>query len=230
MGDASLDGLQSTALAELGKWRPHFEAALEGSGVSGGDARAIVAGARARLTALLPSAPDPGFAAPHMRAFSISGAMYVAVYLELASRGHDAKSAWAICEVATRARFAAMSGLEKRLASDGMFSWPMKTLSRWLAKKSHDAAVGGWVFSFVEGEAGAFDYGVDYERCAIRELAVANGAAAFAPYICLADVPGSEQFGWGLTRTETIAQGGKRCDFRFRRGAETRVKVRLPIA
>lgn len=230
MAAATLEGIRSTALAELAKWRPHFHAALTQSGVAETEATAIVDAARGRLDALLASAPDPGFAAPHMRAFSISGAIYVAIYLELAARGRDAAGAWAICEAATRAHFAAMGGFEKRLASDGMFSWPMRTLSRWLARKSHEAAVGGWVFSFVEGEPGAFDYGVDYERCAIRELAVANGAADFAPYICLADVPGSEQFGWGLTRTETIAQGGKRCDFRFKRGAETRVKVHLPIA
>ena len=69
-----------------------------------------------------------------------------------------------------------------------------------------------------------------YTRCAIRELAVAYGAAEIAPYICLADITGSRAFGWGLTRTETIAQGASRCDFRFKRGADTRVRVSLPVA
>ncbi len=230
MAEPTLDRIRPTALGELAKWQLHFERALVASGLDAAATAAVIEGVRARLPVLLSSAPDPGLAAPHMRAFSVSGVIYVAMYLELASRGQSAAAAWAICEAATRARFAAMKGLEKRLATDGMFGWPMRALSRWLSKRSHAAPVGGWVFSFVEGEPGVFDYGVDYERCAIREMAIANGAGDFAPYICLADVPGSEEFGWGLARTETLAQGGRRCDFRFKKGAETSVKVRLPVA
>lgn len=106
----------------------------------------------------------------------------------------------------------------------------MKALSRSIARRSKEAPVGGWAFDFVEGVKGELDYGVDYTRCAIRELAIANGAADFAPYICLADIAGSDTFGWGLARTETIAQGGARCDFRFKRGRPTDVKIRLPVA
>jgi hypothetical protein len=72
-------------------------------------------------------------------------------------------------------------------------------------------------------------YGVNYRRCAIRELALSQGAADFAPYICLSDIVGSEKFGWGLKRSETLAQGGTRCDFRFRKGGDTDVKVHLPM-
>jgi hypothetical protein len=224
----TLSRARFAAMRELDAWRPHFEKALA-EDLGEAEAHAVCVEAHARFVELLGKAPDPGALAPHMRAFSISGAMYVAMYLVLKAHGNDAAQAWAVCEKATRARFAAMSSLEKTLASSGMFGWPMKALSRWIAKRSQRAPVGGWVFSFVEGEKGQHDYGVNYERCAIRELAVANGAAEFAPYICLADVPGSEMFGWGLVRTETIAQGGARCDFRFRRGGPTDVKVHLPV-
>lgn len=222
-----LDRIRSRVHAELDGWNEDFLPALaEREGEDG--ARAVLEDARARLDGMLERIPDPGWTAPHMRAFTMSGAIYVAVHLALAARGREAKESWAICEQATRAHFARMSGTQKKLASDGMFGWPMKALSRWIAKRSKKAPVGGWVFDFVEPGDG-FDYGVDYRRCAIHELAVANGAAGFAPYICLADVPGSEMFGWGLLRTETLAQGGSRCDFRFRRGADTDVKVRLPV-
>lgn len=188
----------------------------------------VLRDARSRLEGMLASIPDPGMLAPHMRAFTIGGAIYVAFYLALASRGRAAADVWPVCERATRLHFERMSALEKRMASDGLFGWPMKALSRWLAGRSKSAPVGGWTFDFVE-KTHDFDYGVNYTRCAIRELAIAHGAAEFAPYICLADVPGSELFGWGLTRTETLAQGGSRCDFRFKRGAETRVRVNLPV-
>jgi hypothetical protein len=226
MAEATLLKIRGRALRELEGWRADFVGAL----ADRGDAAEIVDDAKERLDAMLGSIPDPGWAAPHMRAFTMGGAIYVAMYLALAARGYDAAAAWAVCEAATRAHFARMSGMEKRLASDGLFGWPMKALSRWLARRSAEAPVGGWVFDFVEGEKGTFEYGVDYKRCAIRELAIASGAADFAPYICLADVSGSETFGWGLARSETLAQGGSRCDFRFQRGAETRIKVRLPVA
>jgi hypothetical protein len=226
---ATFERLRGRVRKELASWRPDLEEAISAAGE--GDARAIVDDAAAKLDGMLATIPDPGVLAPHMRAFTLGGAIYVAAYLALAARGWSAARAWAVLEAATRTHFARMSATEKKLASDGLFSWPMKALSRWIASRSRREPVGGWVFEFVEGgrESG-FEYGVDYTRCAIRELAIANGAAEIAPYICLADVAGSDAFGWGLARTETLAQGGRRCDFRFARGGETRVKVKLPVA
>lgn len=223
----ALDRIQPRVLRELAKWKSDFEGALHVRGEV--QAEEILADAEQHLVAMLSSIPDPGWSAPHMRAFTMSGAIYVAFYLALSARSYDAARAWDICELATRTHFERMSPMEKRMASDGLFGWPMKALSRWLAKRSAKTPVGGWIFDFVEGEKGRFDYGVDYKRCAIRELAIEHGAAEFAPFICLADIQGSELFGWGLHRDETLAQGGSQCDFRFRRGGETQIKVRLPV-
>jgi hypothetical protein len=223
----TLQSIAPRVFSELEAWAPDFEAALtKREGEEG--ARAILAATKEKAEGMLASVPDPGALAPQMRLFTIGGLLYVALYLALAARGYDAARAWEVCDEATRLHFARMSGAERTLASAGMFSWPMKALSRWLAGRSTKAPVGGWEFEYVEGE-GDFDYGVNYRRCAIRDLAVAHGAAEFAPYICLSDIAGSEAFGWGLQRTETLAQGGKRCDFKFRRRGETDVRVRLPV-
>jgi hypothetical protein len=213
--------------SELAGWVPDLREALaarEPAEV----VEAVLTETEANLMRIVETTPDPGWTAPHMRAFTISGAIYVAFYLALAARGRTAAWVWEVCDAATRAHFARMGAFEKKLASDGMFGFPMKALSRWVAGRSQRAPVGDWVFRFVEGEEG-FAYGVDYERCAIRELAVRSGAADFAPYICLADIAGSEAFGWGLQRSETLAQGGRRCDFRFTQGGPTRVRVHLPV-
>jgi len=122
-----------------------------------------------------------------------------------------------------------MRGATRWAASAGMFSSVMRWLARSLAARSQRAPVGGWAARYLPGEPGAYDYGVDYTRCAIRELALEVGAADFAPYICLADIIGSDELGWGLARTQTLAQGGTHCDFRFRRGQPTDVKRRLPV-
>jgi len=48
-------------------------------------------------------------------------------------------------------------------------------------------------------------------------------ASELAPYICTADIIYSDLFGWGLTRTKTIAEGFEKCDFRFKKGGKTKV-------
>jgi hypothetical protein len=224
---SSLDDVKGSVLKELAGWSKDVRDALAEQAPELG-ADAVLERARAQLTAMLPTIPDPGALAPQMRAFTIGGAIYVAIYLALRPEGWDAPRTWHLLERATALHFERMSGFEKRLASDGMFSWPMKALSRWLAGRSQRAPVGGWVFEFHERDA-EHDYGVTYTRCAIRELAVAHGAAELAPYICLSDITGSRVFGWGLSRTETIAQGGRHCDFRFKQHGPTRVQVKLPV-
>ena len=228
MSEGTLESLRGRVLAELDSWAQDFAGPLA-TRFGNPAEKEIATKARQGVEALLPLMADPGWRAPMMRAFSISGLVYVAMYLALAERGCDPAGAWEICEAATRAHFARLPRLAETMASAGMFSWPARAMARSVAERSRQAPVGGWTLEFVDGQPGGFDYGVDYTRCAIRELAVSAGAAAFAPYICLADIAGSEAFGWGLVRSETLAQGGTRCDFRFRRGHPTQVKVLLPV-
>lgn len=212
---------KSACLAELKRWHEDLVPAL--AAVS--DAPTIEA-VQARFETLLEKMPDPGWRAPTMRAFSTSGALYVAVYLAMRERGADAAKAWSVCEMATASHFARMKGMERSAASSGMFSWPMRYLVRSLEARSKEAPVGGWAARYIPPSE-SLSYGVDYDRCAIHQLAIDADAADFAPFICNADAIGSEAFGWGLTRTETLAQGGKRCDFRFTKGGETKVRLHV---
>jgi hypothetical protein len=82
---------------------------------------------------------------------------------------------------------------------------------------------GGYVFSFVDGDGREFDYGVDYSECGGCKFLSKQGASELAPYICKADIIYSELFGWGLTRTKTIAEGFEKCDFRLKKGGKTRI-------
>ncbi len=84
---------------------------------------------------------------------------------------------------------------------------------------------GNYVFEFVPGDGVNFDYGVDYLECGCCKFLAAHGALELAPSICAADILYSEMLGWGLVRTETLADGGGRCDFRFKPGGPTRVAV-----
>ena len=89
------------------------------------------------------------------------------------------------------------------------------------ARQSHERRYADdWVWDFVEGDGGTFDYGYDFFHCATQKLYHAHGADEFLPYYCYLDFVTVRRTGWGLTRTMTLAEGHDHCDFRFRLGGE----------
>lgn len=84
---------------------------------------------------------------------------------------------------------------------------------------------GGYVLAYVEGDGQDFDYGIDYIECASCKFLNDQGATELGPYVCAVDRVASEMLGWGLRRTMTLAEGGERCDFRFKKGGKTCVTI-----
>ncbi len=80
-----------------------------------------------------------------------------------------------------------------------------------------------WVYLFVEGNED-FDFGLDFTECGIQKLLHKYNADEFTPYLCAMDIIMSDTANAGLYRTETLAEGGKRCDFRYKKGRKTEVK------
>ena len=78
-----------------------------------------------------------------------------------------------------------------------------------------------WVWSFVQGDGEKFDWGPDNTECAVVKFFHAQGADELVPYMCRLDFAMSKAMGMGLVRTTTLAEGGTKCDFRFKRGRET---------
>lgn len=216
------------ALAELARWEAELLPLIVAK--LGEEKRgAVQAALPVQLKRLLQLMPDPGWSAPQMRAFSIGGAIYIAVYLVLKPYGLTAAQAWEVCEQATRSRFAQLPALTRWLLGKATFSPLWKLLNRHHAGRSRQQAIGGWQFEYLPSRDGEYDHGINYTRCAIFQLAQDAGAADFSPYICQADAVMSDIMGWGLKRTETLAQGGRRCDFRFRPGQASAVRFRLPV-
>lgn len=82
-----------------------------------------------------------------------------------------------------------------------------------------------YVYNFVEGDGKTFDYGVDYLECASCKFLAKQGAPELAPYLCPVDILYSDALGWGLMRTQTLAEGAPKCDFRFKKGGPTNAAV-----
>jgi len=79
-----------------------------------------------------------------------------------------------------------------------------------------------WVYEFIGGND-EFDLGMDFTECGIQKLYHKYGADEFTPYLCAMDILMSECGNLGLHRRETLAEGGDRCDFRYKAGRETKI-------
>ena len=79
-----------------------------------------------------------------------------------------------------------------------------------------------WVWEFVEGDLVGFDYGYDFLECGTQKLYHAHDADEFLPFYCYLDFITHRTIGWGFARTKTLAKGDERCDFRWKKGGETK--------
>jgi len=66
--------------------------------------------------------------------------------------------------------------------------------------------------------------GLDHTECGIVKYLTREGAPELARYLCWVDYPVFAAMRVKLIRTETIAQGCQRCDFRFSRGQPVQVE------
>jgi len=110
-------------------------------------------------------------------------------------------------------------------------AFPLKHLYRGLlknmAKKSQEREFhNNFVMHYIDGKGEEFDYGFDYTVCPINNFWREQGEEELLPYICLYDYFTSDLTGSGLIRTQTLAEGFDRCDFRFKRGRKSENRQR----
>jgi ubiquinone/menaquinone biosynthesis C-methylase UbiE len=188
-------------------------------------ADAMTAEARQEYAALIPQLPYLGGKRLFTQ-FLTATAWYLALYRVIQRRGGTVDEAGTLCYQLTQAYMRQMPGFVRRLMSRLSFSERFRQQVRTGAQESHRRRYpGDYVYNYVEGDRVTFDFGVDYLQCAPYEFLKTQGAPELAPYVCTMDVLSSEMFGWGLKRTVTLAEGGERCDFRFRQGGKTEVAV-----
>jgi hypothetical protein len=102
-----------------------------------------------------------------------------------------------------------------------MSSFGQRHSKKWSAVTQERCYPGDWVRVHVEGNGETFDWGADYVECGIVKFLHSQGADELAPYLCLVDYATFGALGIGFKRTQTLAEGGEKCDFRFQKGGET---------
>ncbi len=87
---------------------------------------------------------------------------------------------------------------------------------QWAAESKKKKYENDWVVDVLPGGE-AFDLGYDYLECGACKLCRDEGCFELAKYLCRLDFVLADLMNMELARTTTIAEGGERCDFRYRR-------------
>jgi hypothetical protein len=195
----------------------------------GKDSEAMLQEARQEYEALIPQLPYIG-GRQLFTQFLISTAWFLSLYRVLKRRGETVEEVGQLVYQASEAYLQAYPRFLRRFL--GFMTFSPRYLRRLEkgALESHERQYpGDYVYDYVAGDGGTFDYGVDYVECGPVKFLTEQGAPELALYVCPTDILSSELLGWGLKRTMTLAEGAERCDFRFKKGGETRVAVPEPL-
>jgi hypothetical protein len=178
---------------------------------------------------LIPEVPYiEGARARALNSFLLITAQELAVYRAMKKHGKGPGEAWEMCHEAIKRRMEKFSKIKRRLLKYFMYSSFLRRRVRRRAERREQLKFGDFEVRYLIGDGKEFDWGVDYVACGNYNFIKAQGAEEFAPYVCMSDIALSDALGWGLIRTQTIADGCETCDFRFKKGSETRISSKTP--
>ena len=178
---------------------------------------AMFADARKFHAELLPL-PDIGGPKNLVYASFVIGPQYVALYRAMRPHGFTAAEVGkliydlAVFDLAKQSDVLRRSG--ERFFTPAYFA----LLQDWAVRSQDRRYPMDWVQTVFRGDGTQFDIGVDYVECGLVKFFAAHGVPELAPFPCRIDFPTAQAEGTGLRRTTTLATGGRRCDFRYKKG------------
>ena len=184
---------------------------------------------RGEYQKLIPEIPYiKGIRARVLNKFLIVTAQELAVYKAMQKHDKPASESWELCHQAIRLHVQSVPKWKRWLMKQFMFSnFVRKTMAR-RENVQQIGHFGDFKIEYLVGKNDNFDIGINYHSCGNYNFAMQHGGAAFAPYICMSDIALSDAMGWGLSRTQTLADGCSYCDFRFKKGAPTNISSKTP--
>ena len=192
-------------------------------------ANRLIREARQEYKQLIPDIPYiTGLRARILNTFLIFTAQELSAYKAMQKHGKSPAEAWEVCHKALRLRVAQVPQWKRGLLRRFMFSRFVRKVMARRARKQQKGQFGNFEIEYLPGDGDYFDLGVNYLQCGNYRFVMEHGGAAFAPYICMSDIALSDAMGWGLIRTQTLADGCRYCDFRFKEGAATQISSKTP--
>jgi len=178
---------------------------------------------------LVPEIPYiKGVRARLLNAFLLITAQELAAYKAMKEHGKPPEEAWELCHEALRCRLAEIPKWKRWSLRRFMFSGLVRKIMQRRARQQKKARFGDFEVEYLISEGNEFDFGVNYLECGNYNFVKRHGGEEFAPYVCMSDIALSDAMGWGLIRTQTLADGCHHCDFRFKKGAATEISSKTP--
>ena len=190
------------------------------------EGKAIAKEALQRFEVLLPDLPYIGGDENRLsKALYITAAM-LAMYRSLQARGASVEEAARLIYLGTASFFNSvpMRWLMRWQGRRFLGRKRMEQRRRAAARSQEHRYPDDWVFELVDGDGQDFECGVDYTECGVVKYLDREGAPELAQYLCWIDYPSFAAMRLRLDRTETLAQGGQRCDFRMSRKQPVQVE------
>jgi len=178
---------------------------------------------------LIPEIPYiKGLRARALNTFLLISVQELAVYKAMMKHGKPPGEVWELCHEALRFRLAEVPQWKRWLLRRFMFSRLVRKIVARRARQKQKGRFGDFEIEYLIGDGDEFDFGVNYLQCGNITLVKGHGGEEFAPYVCMSDIALSDAMGWGLIRTETLADGCPHCDFRFKERAATQISSKTP--
>jgi len=205
-------------------FRPFRKPLAEAYGEAAG--KAIARDALGRFEVLLPDIPYIGGGGNSMTITLVKVAAKLAMYQTLRARGASVEESARLVHLGEVAFYRSIPmRWVMRLQGRGFLSRRGRDMWKRIAATSQERRYpGDWVYEVVDGNAHGAGLGLDCTECGAVKYLDREGATEYAPYLCWIDYPQFAAMGLRLDRTETIAQGGQRCDFRVSRGRPVHVE------
>jgi hypothetical protein len=190
------------------------------------EANALMRESRQKYRDLIPQIPYIGDHNPLLDVFFFPASRHLGLYKAFREHGKTVEEAGRLVYEIGEAEIKAIPGLVRRAIGILWFSrWFTNRLQKRAELSRKHKYPGGYVVAFAQGDGKEFDYEFDYIECAVLNFYREQGAAELVPYLCAIDKIASELLGWGLRRTITLAEGGAKCDFQFKKGGKTCVTI-----
>lgn len=178
--------------------------------------------ARLEYERLIPQIPYVGGSKVHMTEDLMESARILAYLRVLKRHGKSMEECKTILHLSMQTRMSKYPRLILKLGEWRAFSKPFRRYLQTQAKDSQARKYPkGFVFNFIPGDGKEFDWGLDIFECGICKFYQEQNASEFMQMVCSTDYILSDKLGYGLYRTETLAEGAKRCNPRLKRGGVT---------
>ncbi|GAG03832.1 unnamed protein product, partial [marine sediment metagenome] len=194
---------RTSLLKDFDKVSKHVRIVLEHE-MDASQVNQIVTESRKEYDRIIPLIPDIGGKKNPFHFNLVGSAWLLALSRTLENRGYELREIGRIGYEAMESYVESMPSIFKFLYRFYVFSRLMKRKMRNAARKSQQREYpSDWVFEFVEGVDGEFEWGGDFTECAICKFFKEQDAEKFLPYLCLGDYAMFYSFGVGMKRTKT---------------------------